>query len=252
MRARPELQPDEVWLLGHLLCARPNAALHAWVAAQRDVVRFNATWGRVLDPAQPAPQLPERTVNKPTSLAVYIAASLAEPEDRALRLMWEYVSSIVDGLALTHQLMALLWWEEMGRALPARMEAMRPVLLDRIRREHAFDDRFSDLYAERAMLLARFGDGACPPGLPKWTDVVLDAQGEGGGWVNPELALKATRGHVASLEPSSHTSVLALGVLQAYVDCMDPHAEASAPFVPWRGYCGKAGPWSQGRWNDEQ
>ncbi|MFW6051399.1 MAG: hypothetical protein ACODAU_09505 [Myxococcota bacterium] len=240
---RERLEPDAVWVLSHLLCARPQPALEAKLAKIREELRGKAPWGRILDPEQPRPLVSTSILERERGLIHYIVASIGRPRDRALRLLREYLAMEAQGYELTHQLLVLVWWEEGDRVLPPDLQALRPKIQRRIREEHARGSAFSDLYAERAMLLAHFGSRPCPAELPAWVDVILEAQDGSGGWVDPRDLRKARS--PSALVPSAHTSVLALSVLQAYVDCMDPHPEARGAFVPWRGLCGGEGPFAR-------
>jgi hypothetical protein len=239
-----ELEHDETWLLKHLLCARPDPALWRRVHEERERLRHIPPRGRLLDHASPGIPLtadflaPHKNVVETKGLAhMFMGAILGDPEKEARLLLKMYSALDLDGYYLTHQLLALLWWEEIRGPLWGDLEEKRGRVLGRIAREHLEDPEFSDLYAERAMILALFGGRQCPADLPEWTDIVLDAQEPEGCW---EDVKKQGPPDVEGCW--AHTAVLALAVVQAYVDCLEPHPDALG-FVPWRGLCGKDGPW---------
>jgi hypothetical protein len=242
--ARDALMHDETWLLAHLLCARPGDGLGRHVGEERERLREVLPEGRLLDPSAPGAKLTPKLLEGRRGIILYVGASTAEPEHLALGLLREFLALELDAYELTHQLLAVVWWQDMGRPLPPDLALKRPWLLARIGAEQEQDPEFSDVYAERAMLLALFGDRACPSSLPAWTDVVLAAQTPHGCWVDPrdQRAEPRDGGQAGAPACSSHTSVLALAVVQAYVDCVAPHP-AAVGFVPWRGLCGEGGPW---------
>jgi hypothetical protein len=232
------LRHDETWMLGHLLCARPDDALGARVARDWERLRKVLPEGRFLDPTAPAFTITREFLRSNGRHGASLAgAAMAEPEELALELLRRYLQLDLEEYPLTHQALAVLWWEEVGRAVPRELEVRRARVWGRIAREHVDDPVFSDLYAERAMLLAHFGGVQCPAGLPSWTEVVLEAQEAEGCWRDPREAENS-----GEQRCSAHTTVLALAVVQAYVDCMEPHPEARR-FIPWRGSCDGHGPW---------
>jgi hypothetical protein len=237
---RRELEVDAVWLLGHLTCGRPEDRLAGTVRAERARLRGTRPWGRFLDPAQEGPELPRDQPGE-VGLARGIAAAIGEPDDVARETLRGFVGRELAEYDLTHQLLALVWWEEMGRGLPLDLPGVRVRLMQRLAAEHARDPKFSDLYAERAMLMAIFGPKACPSGLREWARVVRDAQGDGGAWLDPRDAVGSAGTHLPPA--SAHTSVLSMAVLEARVRCVDGELSGKA-FTPWRGWCGPGGPWS--------
>jgi hypothetical protein len=257
-------QQDEVWVFSHLLCRRPDAWFRARALVEREKLRHLAPSGRLMDPTQPGPGIAWAAAEERASLLTYVAASTADPENVALELLRQFLGRGEEARMLTHQLLVLVWWEDVGRSLPQDLADKRPTLLAQIPDEHEFDRRFTDLYAERAMILALFGDAPCPAGLPEWTRSVLEAQDETGGWpdaVMPHGHGEARPQHDAAAhehgedhaehgptaketgtgELSSHTTALSLAVVEAYIDCMEPHPQARGTFVPWRGVCGQQG-----------
>jgi hypothetical protein len=225
----------EVWLLAHLQCRRRDAALDALTRSWRERLRGST---RILHPSTPGSSIGSGSGRD--SYLADVLDSMGDPEEEAFEALRRLAERELDGYGLTHQLLALLWWEELGRRLPPDLANRRPALLARVRSEQASDPQFSDLYAERALVATLFGNELCPAELPSWTDAVLEAQEPSGAWIDPQ-----DREFDGPVEPSAHTSILALGVVQAYLDCVAPERHPLGPFVPWRGVCGVRGPWPE-------
>jgi hypothetical protein len=240
-----EFNHDETWVLKHLLCARPDGELGRRVDEERERLRRVEGMGRLLDRDTPGltltPEFLEARKGQVTTtlyLYMFMGAVLGEPETLARELLERYLAvPDLEEYLLTHQLFALVMWEELRGPLWGDLEVRRAHVVGRIAREHLEDAEFSDLYGERALILALFGGRRCPRDLPEWTDVMLAAQQPEGCWEDAKQ-----QGALGREGCWSHASMLALAVVQAYVDCLEPHPEA-VRFAPWRGPCGKEGPW---------
>jgi hypothetical protein len=234
--AQDEIGHGEILMMRHMLCARPDEVLAAHIEVHRRRQLGDRDRAKLLDPSLPGYPLTGDMRKPQEGVYHFIVASFGDPEDLALDLLRQYLQQTHDGYELTHQLLAATWWEDVGRVLPDDLRNLRPPILERIRREHAAEEGILDLYAERAAVLTLFDERPCPPSLPKWVDVMLEAHQEDGGW-------PVDRGLVPPAQSTGHTSVFGFVLLQAYRDCMEPHPETLVAFTPWRGFCGKGGPW---------
>lgn len=148
---------DAVWFAQLVLRARPDPELAAWIEKQIPQ-HEGEPFHRIIDPSararNPLPDEPGHGIVRWSNL---LLASVEEPEPQALRWLAEYLEPDESGYILTHQLTALVWAEAIGRPLPESLRAKRARLLARIAAEQATDPGFSDLWVERAALLAAFG-----------------------------------------------------------------------------------------------
>jgi hypothetical protein len=243
----PDWNQDEVWLATHLLCRRPDGWLRARTLVERARLKMVGPSARLMDPRQVGAEVSYEHLQRRQDLRSYVAASTGDPESLALEMLRRFLGVNEDGHLLTHQLLVLVWWEDVGRELPPDLASRRPELMERVRREQEADPRFSDLYAERAIVLAWFGSAPCPPDLPRWAATVIEAQDSSGGWYDPHDEDGHARDgdheheHGGERKPPSHTTVVSLAVVEAFLDCMEPHPEARKAFAPWRGMCGEEG-----------
>jgi arylsulfatase A-like enzyme len=160
--AAERTEVDAVWFAQLVLRVRPDPELAAWVATHV-ALHEGEPFHRIIDPGatsrHPLPDEPGHGIARWSNL---LLASVEEPEQRALRWLAEYLEPDESGYILTHQLTALVWAEAIGRPLPESLRGKRAHYLARIAAEQARDAEFSDLWVERAALLAAFGrpDGA--------------------------------------------------------------------------------------------
>lgn len=227
-----EYRVDQTWLLMEMLERRPDPMLEKKVAKERERLTPHSAFSRLLDPELPPHRVDpsfEMPKSGPWRVLLFMGASFVEPEEKGLELLREFMAYRgTEGYALTHQLVMLVQWEHMGRQVPPDMEARRSEVIDAIRREQASDDTFSDLYAERAMLLAMYGDEECPEELGNWVDVIVAAQKEDGSWGAPEstvelgsVAEEDHENNTVTFRDAGHTAVLAFATLQAYLLCTE-------------------------------
>ncbi len=121
---------------------------------------------------------------------------------------------------LTHQFLAIEWARSVGCRVPDAWRERQEELAAEVWAEFASDRRFSDLFVERAAVVALAGRAR--ELRPDWIEWILDAQRADGCWeAPPETYQIQFRGqtlvsrsrHVAT----EHTSSLAVCALTHYV-----------------------------------
>ncbi|MFW6051400.1 MAG: hypothetical protein ACODAU_09510 [Myxococcota bacterium] len=213
----PELQAGELWVMQRVARVSGHDALGKRIPEWVDVARRKQP-GRVVlvDPSAQRPRVPEELSMGIFRLQEYLKASYSDPPGVALKLVREFLSQPGEGYVATHQLLTLIWWEEVRGTPVPRSRDDRRRLLDVLARDQTEDSEFSDLYAERAFLLGFYGD-ACLADLAEWARVTLDAQQGDGLWGELEWTLEYD-GVEYSSSSKKHTGVVGVGALQAFLD----------------------------------
>ena len=212
---------DAVWHTDLLLQIRPDPQLQWWADLRRKRLTQHKTY-RLVEPSAPLTPLPEDPGTGMAKWYTYMRAPFGTPASTAIRYIREYLQ--VDnplappesGYILTHQLLVLEWAEMVGVELPPEVLAKKPELLARITEEHARDDVFSDLFAERICFLVLYGDPSASE-LERSVRVILDAQVEPGVWAPPAITLVYDgESHHTEVEPE-HARKMAMVALAAYL-----------------------------------
>lgn len=211
-----ELKIDELLLLGYAAASDADRALRDHIAAARKKVQADP-FARLLDPSAKAPALKDRRERGLLGMQRYLLASIGEPDERAIEQVTEFAARDENEYALCHQVLALGWYEATGRALTDELQSRRSVLLARIEQEQKNATAFSDLFAERAVMLLLYGapDRA---ETRRWVDVLLDAQQSDGTWGLQSRTLSFD-GEAQPVTPDTmHTVTLAMVVLRRFID----------------------------------
>jgi hypothetical protein len=206
-----------VWATRQLLRRRPDLPLHDLVV--RSVVQFGRDPGAHLINAEVPPvPLPADPARGLLRFNNYVMAAFGAPRDRAVSFITEFLRTDEHGYTLTHQLLALLWAEDLGFELPPELRAQRRPLLARLEAEQRSSPaRFSDLYAERVALLLAFGS---PPRAEaaRWIDVIVAAQQPDGRWVDSAKSSVSYDGQTgAAFHEWTHTSGLSVIALASFL-----------------------------------
>ncbi|MBA7610627.1 hypothetical protein ES703_17839 [subsurface metagenome] len=207
---------DEIWVLREILKLTQDEALQQFVNDKAASLGGDS-FLRLIDPNVSRVDLPADPCSGFTRFYSYVLAPLGRPEKRAISFINDFLATEESGYILTHQFLVLEWAEQTGLELPKQLEAKKPKILERILQEQLTDDSFSDLYAERAAILLRFGDQK-PSNAAQWVEIIVNAQLEDGSWglYSENLTFD---GESTTGEPgASHTIVLALLSLRAYLD----------------------------------
>ena len=213
---RQALSVDSIWVLRECLKLTPDERLEEFVnekAASLEEDPFlrliDANVSRVDLPADPCSGL--------TRFYYYMLAPFGRPEGRSISFINDFLAREESGYVLTHQFLVLEWSGQTGLELPKQLAAKKGKILERMLDEHLADDCFSDLYAERAAILLGFGDQKVS-NAAQWVEIIVNAQLEDGSWGLYSESLTFD-GQSTTGEPGvSHTVVLALLSLRAYLD----------------------------------
>ncbi|MBU0698800.1 MAG: hypothetical protein KKE59_05170 [Proteobacteria bacterium] len=210
------LTVGEIWLLQKMLKSAPNKALQQMVN-DRAADLAGHPFERLINPSTPYANLPEDPGCGLTRFYNYILAPFGTPKKRAISFIDDFLSTDESGYVLTHQFIVLEWAEQTCLELPEQLEAKRKKLLDQILWEQLADKSFSDLYVERVAILLYFGD---PDAIAaaQWIKTIVNAQLPDGSWGLYTEHLSYDGQSITGKPGTSHTIVLALLSLRAYLD----------------------------------
>jgi hypothetical protein len=217
--AAPKLELDEIWVAqqaARLVADDEFAAqLEGKVSSQRESLYF-----RLLDPKAAPPALPDDASHGLARFFNNLMTPFAEPWERGLQWLRRFVGEDVSGYILTHQLLALEWALALDRTLPRDLDQQRPKLVAKIRSEQQADrGGYSDLYAERAFVLALFGQASVTE-LREWALVIAGAQQDDASWGNPPITYSYD-GQSRTAQRPMHAVVLCAAAMGAYLAVVD-------------------------------
>lgn len=211
-----EIDIGSVWALKRLLDVAPDAELQRYVDAQIKLKRQDQYY-RLLDNSAPRPTLPTELGSGLNKMIAYTLASIGDPEDRAEVFLREYLVSDFDGYHLTHQLAAIDWSIQSGRAIPEDLIARRGELVRRVLEEQSSDPVFSDLYVERAAMALLVGIVPKEEML-KWVDTVIKNVNSAGLWTSPKVTVEFDDRTFTMIPAPEHTTSLSLLLLALFLD----------------------------------
>lgn len=207
---------DEIWVLRETLKLTPDKTLQQFVN-DKSASLGKDSFLRLIDPNVSRVDLPVDPCSGFTRFYNYMLAPFGRPETRAISFINDFLATEESGYVLTHQFLVLEWAEQTGLELPKQLAAKKPKILERILQEQLADESFSDLYAERAAILLGFGDQK-PSNAAQWVEIIVNAQLQDGSWALYSETFTFD-GQSTTGEPGvSHTIVLALLSLRAYLD----------------------------------
>ena len=119
--------------------------------------------------------------------------------------------------SLKNTFMAVMIGYFANLALPRQLVWRKQQLLDRILKEQLNDFRFSDLFAERVVLLLRFTTPR-PKDVIQWVQTIIKAQLADGTWGNYSAQLSYDGQSVTGKIGPSHTIALALQTLRIFLN----------------------------------
>ena len=216
----PICQVGTLWALRRVEALGAPTELSQWIDASAQLCD-GATGVALVAPGAPRTLLPEDPGKGAMRIATYVRAPMGRPEDRARRYVAEFLAMReTRGYLLTHQLLVLLWADEMGLELPDDLQARREPLLARIAAEQEEAGRFDDLFAERLAILLHTGAVDAEAARP-WIVQLLGAQGPDGAWQEPEPEREALiDGEVfqAKIGTPPHADGLSLMALATWLD----------------------------------
>jgi hypothetical protein len=221
---------DAVWHIDVLLQIRPDPQLQWWANVRRPLLEQHKTH-RLIEPTAPLHPLPDDPGTGLQKWFVYMRAPFGTPPSTAIRFIADYLGPELappaEGYILTHQLAVLEWTQVAGLELPPELLEKKPVLLERIAAEHAEDDVFSDLFAERIFFLVAYGEPSDEE-LDRSVRMIVDSQVEPGIWAPPPITLTYDgESNYIEVEPE-HTRKMSMVALAAYLARTDTGADTGA------------------------
>jgi hypothetical protein len=221
---------DAVWHIDMLVQIRPDPQLEWWANLRRRLLTRHETY-RLIEPTAPLTLLPDNPGTGIDKWHVYMRAPFGAPQETAVRYVEEYLGPELaapeSGYILTHQLTVLEWSKMTELPPPAELWEREPVLLERIAAEHAADDAFSDLFAERIFLLSVYGNPS-EQELERSVRVIVDAQVEPGVWAPPPVTITYDGQAWSTAVEPEHARKMAMIALAEYLARTDASADAGA------------------------
>jgi hypothetical protein len=220
-RALPVLSQDtlalgEVWALQRALERSPLPALESLVEAQVAILA-GKPGGRLVSEEGAWVDLPENPGEGILRFANFVNAPFGQPRDRAAEWVLELIRGEESAYVLTHQFLVIEWSRELELPLGPEALGRRRELLARIEEEQTKSMGFSDLDAERALILLQFGTP--PPGAARaWILRILAAQAPDGAWLQREASNIAFDGMESFTQHTrAHTTGHAVAALLVYL-----------------------------------
>ena len=210
---------DAVWHTDLVLAIRPDPQLQFWADTRRRLQSRHLTY-RLVEPSAALTELPADPGSGMDKWYVYMRAPFGTPRELAARYVSDYLGPALgapeSGYVLTHQLTVLEWSRMTELALPEELWDRKPVLLARIAEEHAADQTFSDLFAERICFLSVYGNPSDEE-LERSVRIIVDAQTEPGVWAPPAITLVYDgQSHHTEVEPE-HARKMSMVALAEYL-----------------------------------
>jgi hypothetical protein len=175
-------EPGEVWLLQKYLELRDTSTINNDVDNLINSLSDHPFEVIVNSNSKPIilPSNPGRGFEKFTN---YCIAPFGEPSERAASFIESFLSTKESGFVLTHQILVIVWAQDKNLSLSKDIIRNKKNLLKQIRKEQDLDEdeEFTDLYAERAMILLRYGKPTITEAI-RWINKIIESQQENGGW----------------------------------------------------------------------
>jgi hypothetical protein len=210
-------QPGDVFVALQLAELHPNAGLERFIQRGRQLHQDHpSAWYMI--PGLPRKRLPETLPRGVSRFILVMDTPHSDPKESATELLAGFLLEDHDGYLLSHQTVVLEAAKAEGMALPDDVVCRGDLFLDRMTREQQRISIFSDLYAERAMLVLRYSTPPRTEADP-WVKVILEAQRLDGSWRdNATYAISYDGGRVRVQPPVTHTTVLAALALAHYLE----------------------------------
>ena len=217
MLADQTVATDVVWFAQEILKDRPDSELAAWVEHQIPL-HTDDLYYPIIDPTRLSKvEVPEQLPRGLLKFGFYLLAAVGGPDSRAIPVFEEYLAiEDAEGYVLTHQLSGLEWARALDRPFPESTYARSAEFVTRIREEHDSDDRFRDLWAERAAFLTLFGNPNAEE-LAAWTEKLVDYHLGNGDWGHFATYMAFDGGSSVGEHPRAHVRGMSMIVLSRYL-----------------------------------
>lgn len=206
----------EVWILKEILKLDPDSQLSRFVKAKIDKLSGDP-FLRIVNPKAPLVWLPKDPGSGGKRFYTYVLAAVGTPTARALSYINEFLSSSANGYVLTHQFLALAWFEQTNAELSIDLKEKQRAILPRISAEQAKAESFSDLYAERVAILLHFSKPSASD-AHRWMHTMVSAYLDNGMWARYSESMAYDGETIISAPGTNHTRALALLSIRLYLD----------------------------------
>lgn len=210
-----KVEIDVIWVLREILKISPNEKLELFVNEKTASIAKHSSL-RLIDPNASYNNLSENPGSGITRYSSYLKAPFGKPEERAISFLSDFTGTEESGYILTHQFFVLLWADEMGLKFPQSLRDRKKVVLERILKEQQQAKSFSDLYAERAAILLHWTNPERKD-ADAWINKIIGTQAKDGNWPTYPFILFYDGQSAVITPPVSHTTVLSLFAIQAYL-----------------------------------
>lgn len=221
MLSEKKVAVDVLWVLTQLQSKQHDPTIERFIQS-RKARTPNPSYLPGVFPDSPKIPLSEEVPSGTRRFITYLQAPLGKPQETARRHLKRFVSEEADGYVLTHQLIVLLLAEQAELPLSPEREETKRLLLEKIYREQAKIKSVDciDLYMERIALLLFYGNkqNLDPQAIDNWIRTLLEMQRPDGSWPHSKTSFPYDGENVTLSSPRSHTTVLAMMALQAYLN----------------------------------
>ena len=206
----------EVWILKEILKLDHDDQLSRFVKAKIDTLSGDP-FLRIVNPKAPLVWLPKDPGSGGKRFYTSMLAAVGTPTARALSYINEFLSSGANRYVLTHQFLALAWFEQTNTELPIDLKEMQRAILRRLSAEHAGAESFSDLYAERVAILLHFSKPSASD-AHRWMHTMVSAYLDNGMWARYSESMVYDGETIIGAPGANHTRALALLSIRLYLD----------------------------------
>jgi len=219
--AEKKVAVDVLWVLTQIQNKQHDATIDEFIQKMKIHAR-NPSYLPGVFPSRPKITLPESIQPGIRRFFTYVEVPRGQPEETAIRHLKQFISEDACEYILTHQFIVLLLAEQAGFSISLEMKKTKRHLLTKIYREQTKANVMDciDLYMERVALILFFGDkkGADQQTIDTWINTIVEIQLPDGSWPLSTNIISYDNEKTSISSPRSHTTVLAIMALQAYLN----------------------------------
>lgn len=212
---------DVLWATIQIQKEKQDSKLEHFVKSQKAQIR-NPTYLPEVFPSREKVSLPKSPKPGIRRFLTYLDAPCGQPEKTALSHLNSFIfKKNTTGYILTHQFIVLLLAEQAGLPISQNWRLRKKKILEEVYAEQmrASSVDCIDLYIERVAFLLFFGDQNKieRDHADLWIKTIINMQLQDGSWPLSKSSLSYEGETTNVSSPRSHTTVLAIMALQAYL-----------------------------------